>query len=583
MATVAKTIYLSGCNYQLQYDILSQSQANNTTTVRFYGVLNVTNNYVSWSTSKRVWVHYIESSYFDTYYSRGSYTLVQGDWTFTHNSNGDLTQNVGFGIDTTFISGSDSVNITFPHIDRYPMITSAPNFNDESNPTIQYTTTLGFSGATVQTAIFDSTGTTPYVSYRNVNVSNGSYTFELTTAERNALRNATPNSNTLNVMFKLRTTANGTNYFSNVTKTMTIINANPTFTYTNAEINSKVSALLGTSGSKVVQNASRLRVVTTPTALKGSSISKVVITHNNKTYTDSSSPYQLDIPITNNKFVIAVTDSRGNTTSQTITKTMISYAPVDITNLSMKRVNPTSSNIIVNLEATYYQATFGSTANVPIVKWKLDNGSYTTIPSSNYIINNTNHTLKISNYVLTNALDYRQQGQFTLYIEDKLTTDTEGGEKGKILKGIPTYDAGEHDLKVNGTLYIADQNGENKFDVGGLRGTILWTNSNPSQNFNSQTITLNKSLDNYDRYEIIFKQGTTLERCLTTGLIPVGHGTILNYVFSYPKYRNTEETVTGNSISFENCISINSFGGGVTENNSLIPLYVIGYKTNLFN
>ena len=50
-------------------------------------------------------------------------------------------------------------------------------------------------------------------------------------------------------------------------------------------------------------------------------------------------------------------------------------------------------------------------------------------------------------------------------MEDLLTTDTEGGENGKVLKGITTFDAGEHDFKVNGDLYVADTDGNNKVNV----------------------------------------------------------------------------------------------------------------------
>ena len=34
-----------------------------------------------------------------------------------------------------------------------------------------------------------------------------------------------------------------------------------------------------------------------------------------------------------------------------------------------------------------------------------------------------------------------------------------------VLKGIPTFDYGEHDLKVNGDLFVADINGENAYKV----------------------------------------------------------------------------------------------------------------------
>ncbi len=43
-------MYLTGCNYQLKYYILSQLVGNNIQyiiSIRFYDVLNVTNSYIS--------------------------------------------------------------------------------------------------------------------------------------------------------------------------------------------------------------------------------------------------------------------------------------------------------------------------------------------------------------------------------------------------------------------------------------------------------------------------------------------------------------------------------------------------------
>ena len=242
----------------------------------------------------------------------------------------------------------------------------------------------------------------------------------------------------------------------------TFVGGEPTFTYTTTETNTKVSDLLGSSASTIVENASIVRVAVTPIALNGATITNVSVTHNNRLYSKSTSPYNIDVPVSTNSFTITVTDNRGNTSSTTFTKTLINYLPVDITNLTMKRVNPTSSNIKLNMIAMYDQKTFGSTTNTPVVKWKLDDGSYTTIPSSAYSIDTTNNKLTISNYTLNNALVYTSNGTFTLYIEDLLTTDTDARD---VLKGVPTYDVGEHDLQVNGDLYIADTSRSNKKKV----------------------------------------------------------------------------------------------------------------------
>ena len=109
----------------------------------------------------------------------------------------------------------------------------------------------------------------------------------------------------------------------------------------------------------------------------------------------------------------------------------------------------------------------------------------------------------------------------------------------------------------------------------GLQGEVLWTNANPTSDFASQTITLDKSLDSYNCYEIYFRQSKTTSRYFTTGKIPVGYGTILEVYGA--NYRPTGTTMSGNTIYFENA-SVS----GATDNGYAIPIYVIGYKTGIF-
>lgn len=111
---------------------------------------------------------------------------------------------------------------------------------------------------------------------------------------------------------------------------------------------------------------------------------------------------------------------------------------------------------------------------------------------------------------------------------------------------------------------------------------ILWTNPNPTVSFPAQTVTLNESLDNYDMYEILVLQSTTNARLMSTGKIPVGHGTIISYNTSSYLFRPTGEVVSGSTISFEDGRAV--AGGTVSIDNGVImPMYVIGYKTGLFS
>lgn len=120
---------------------------------------------------------------------------------------------------------------------------------------------------------------------------------------------------------------------------------------------------------------------------------------------------------------------------------------------------------------------------------------------------------------------------------------------------------------------ILDLINENTNEITKLKRKILWTNPGPTSSFSAQTITLSESLDNYEYYEILFKQTNTNDRTMTTGKIPVGYGTILSWNTSINMYRPTATTVSGNTISFEDGKTTNG-----VDNSTTIPIKVIGYK-----
>ena len=242
------------------------------------------------------------------------------------------------------------------------------------------------------------------------------------------------------------------------------MDAEPTFTFTKAETNTKVSNVLGEAiADTIIKSASLLNVVVSPTAYKGSSIASVSVTSNGTIQTITSSPYSFTLPMTTDNFTIQVLDIRGLSTTQVVTMTLLDYIPIKINSFNFVRENPTSSNIEVTLNSDYLQETYNNTPNAPLVRWKLgEEGTINTIPTTEYSIDTTNNKLKLNNSVLTNALSYRQKGTFYIYVSDLFT---EASDSDIVIKGIPTWDAGEHDLCVNGTLYVANEDRENKIDV----------------------------------------------------------------------------------------------------------------------
>ena len=372
--------------------------------------------------------------------------------TINHSGNGSKTislsataTNSYLGIDVS-LSGSAVLKT----IDRYATISSATNFTDIENPVLKYSNPAGNNVSSLQ-ACLSLTGASADISYRDISKTGSSYTFNLTENERNILRGAAV-KNTLNVIYYVKTVIGGNTHYETATRTMTIVNANPTETTVFEEINSTVSDLLeSTSADTIIQNVSSVKMTSSPTSYKYASISKVLFKNGSGESSDTTSPYEGTITPTTNTFITTATDSRDNSVSNTYIKNMIDYLPVSINSCTFKRQNATSSNIVLNADIRYVQTTFNGNVNTPTIKWKMgETGELNTLSSNDYSIDTANNKITILPYTTPNT--------FYLYVNDLLTSVS---DRDEVSRGIPTFEAGEHDFQVNGQFYVADENRTN--------------------------------------------------------------------------------------------------------------------------
>lgn len=253
--------------------------------------------------------------------------VAEGSFTIKHNSDGNKTFSASAeaGIYTVAVNCTGSGSFALPQIPRQATITSAPNFNDEQNPTINYSNPAGNNVTSLQACI-SLTGSTSDIAYRDISKTGTSYTFNLTTAERNILRQATTTSNTRTVYFYVKTVIGGNTFYNSVGKTLTIINNKPTFSVAYLDTKSQTTTITG-NNQKIIQNNSTLRInITNATALKYATLSNAKVTINGtattKNFTSGSSSLTIDIGtinVSSNLSVpVVVTDSRGNTTTHTL-------------------------------------------------------------------------------------------------------------------------------------------------------------------------------------------------------------------------------------------------------------------------
>lgn len=277
-------------------------------------------------------------------------------------------------------------------------LTSAPNFDDESNPTIQYSNPGGNEVTSLQACI-SLTGAAADIAYRDIPKTGTSYTFSLTDAERDVLRNATTTGNTRTVKFYVVSLIDGAYYTASKDVTLSIVNAAPSFTSSKISYVDSDSAVVAISGNNqhIIQNKSTLTAtIGTATGTKGATISKYSISFNGSTKSISAggsvsfgtvnSSSDLEISVT-------VTDSRGNNTTAKKTVTIVPYSPPSVL-ATLERLNNYENTTYFTPKVTIASINDKNALSSLTYKYKQSGGSY---GSSKSVTNNTRYTLTCSN------------------------------------------------------------------------------------------------------------------------------------------------------------------------------------------
>ena len=314
----------------------------------------------------------------------GTLTLASGTTTITHDADGKKSLSVAFSITMDSVSYtpgnlSGEGTMELVQIPRAATITNAPDFTDEQNPKIEYSNLAG-NIVSALAACISLTGSTDDIAYREVSKTGNSYTFTLTDAERAVLRNACTTSNTREVIFYLRTTIGTNVYYTTAARTLSIVNADPTFTasqVTYADTNESVVNITG-NPQHIVQNKSALTVyLGVATGNKGATISEYEVTVNGVTKTNAkNSSVQFGTVNTSQDtdITVVVTDSRGNKTTVTKTITILSYATPTYT-VVLERLNNYEDETYLTVDASIASVNGKNVVTITYKK-KPNGGSY---------------------------------------------------------------------------------------------------------------------------------------------------------------------------------------------------------------
>lgn len=377
---------------------------------------------------------------------RSGTVVASGSRTISHNSDGakSFTIRIEGAIYTTSVNCTAEQSFTLNQIPRGATITSAPNFKDTDSPKMEFSNP---AGGTMQVGIYKTDGSTALAAYRTATGS--SYTFTFTSTEKANLQKVSTTSNTATVRFYLKSVVGGQTFVKSVDRTLTIASPAPTLSPTVVDGNSTTVALTGDS-SKLVKYHSDAKVTFGASAVKSATIKSKKVTCGSKSLTTDGTMQDVE----SGTFAFSVTDSRGNTTSKTVTKTLVNY--VKLTCDMGSGVPDATGKFTFRVSGNFFNASFGAVANTLSVqyRYRVDGGVYSEYKAMTVSKSGNSYTATVT---LT-GLDYTKPHQFQAQAVDKLSTVT---SQEKTVRATPVFDWSETDFNFNVPVKI---NGRTLFD-----------------------------------------------------------------------------------------------------------------------
>lgn len=395
----------------------------------------------------------------------------------THNTDGkkSIKIEIRAAIYSSSYNKSGEKSFALDTIPRKATITYAPNFTDDENPKITYSNPAGTNVTKLEVGIFKTDGKTALVGYREVSRKGNTYTFSLTTDERNRLRNNCKDAKNMNVRFYIKTTIGSTTYLHYNAQKLTIANATPTIAPT-----AKGTGTYTGDINRWFKNEDTINCNFNCELKKGATIKNCKLICGTQSKDLGTSPTGTLENINDDKIQFILIDSRGYEVKKTISGTLINYVPltcnIEVTpylNVGNKddkdeittdsdsgeQVNQTQTvgneeeattvNYRVSAKGSFFVGNIkGGEENklsLSVLYRVLDETNWNTVaPPNNYItINNNFYSLK--NYEIKD-LDYQKVYEFKVIATDNIKTIT---SQSVSVTAQPAFDWGHNSFNFN--------------------------------------------------------------------------------------------------------------------------------------
>jgi hypothetical protein len=188
----------------------------------------------------------------------------------------------------------------------------------------------------------------------------------LTDAEKENLRKAAQNSNSITVHFFVRTKINNNLYYSYLARTFSVNDANPIITATVEDTNEATIALTG-DNKKLIKYYSNAKATMSAEAQKGAVIDESLYVIRNGSNSGYGTEHTFE-NVENNQFTFSAEDSRGNVGTASVALPMVDYIKLTC-NIANNRPDALG-NMNVACSGNFFNGNFGAVANTLAVQYR---------------------------------------------------------------------------------------------------------------------------------------------------------------------------------------------------------------------